>query len=121
MVALWEKLLFWKKLESKVIKEGVDYEFFNFEYPDFDLPDVTGVRLITGKFANVIYHYHEARINQEEDPPRLQFGYTIIKPGEHDVDDLQNDTELHTIMGDILTNILMTQMQDANEPRNYYP
>jgi len=39
---------------------------------------------------------------------KLQFGFTIVHPGEYDIDDLTKDEELHTIMGDILTELIMT-------------
>ena len=105
METLWEKLLFWKK--QKMLKEGVDYHFF-----DFKDSDITGIELLTKKFKGVIYHYQKARVLEEGEFARLQFGYTIVHPGEHDIDDLTSDENLHTIMGDILTIILEKQ---ANE------
>ena len=105
METLWEKLLFWKK--QKMLKEGVDYHFF-----DFKDSDITGIELLMKEYQGVIYHYQKARVVEEGEFARLQFGYTIVQPGEHDIDDLTNDDNLHTIMGDILTTLLETQ---ANE------
>ncbi len=105
METLWEKLLFWKK--QKMLKEGVDYHFF-----DFKDSDITGIELLIKEFKGVIYHYQKARVVEEGEFARLQFGYTIVHPGEHDIDGLTNDEKLHTIMGDILTIILEKQ---ANE------
>jgi hypothetical protein len=90
-----------------MLKEGVDYHFF-----DFKDSDITGIELLTKKFKGVIYHYQKARVLEEGEFARLQFGYTIVHPGEHDIDDLTSDENLHTIMGDILTIILEKQ---ANE------
>jgi len=106
MGTLWEKLLFWKK-PKKMLEEGVDYHFF-----DFKDTDISGIELLMEKYKGVIYHYQKARVVEEEGFARLQFGYTIVHPGEHDIDDLTKDDDLHTIMGDILTTILATQ---ANE------
>ena len=105
METLWEKLLFWKK--QKMLKEGVDYHFF-----DFKDSDITGIELLMKEYRGVIYHYQKARVLEEGEFARLQFGYTIVYPGEHDIDDLTTDENLHTIMGDILTTLLETQ---ANE------
>ena len=105
METLWEKLLFWKK--QKMLKEGVDYHFF-----DFKDSEISGIELLMDTYKGVIYHYQKARVVEEGEFARLQFGYTIVHPGEHDIDDLTKDDNLHTIMGDILTTILATQ---ANE------
>ena len=105
MGTLWEKLLFWKK--QKMLKEGVDYHFF-----DFKDSDITGIELLMKEYRGVIYHYQKARVLEEGEFARLQFGYTIVHSGEHDIDDLTTDDNFHTIMGDILTTLLETR---ANE------
>ena len=111
METLWEKLLFWKKKSPKMLKEGVD-----FHYVDLDLVgeegQLTGIGLMIKGYEGVLYHYQKARVVEEGEFARLQFGYTIVHPGEHDIDVLTNDENLHTIMGDILTLILTAQ---ANE------
>ena len=109
METLWEKLLFWKKKSPKMLEQGVD-----FHYVDLDLDDskLTGIALMVKGYKNVLYHYHKAKVVEEGEFARLQFGYTIINPGEHDIDVLTKDENLHTIMGDVLTSILTAQ---ANE------
>ena len=106
MEALWEKLLFWKK-KPKMFKESVDYHFIN-----LNDGELTGIALSVEGYEDVIYHYHKAKIVEEGELARLQFGYTIVHPGNHSVDDLTNDEKLHTIMGDILTNILTAQSNE---------
>ena len=106
METLWEKILFWKK-SKKMLKEGIDYHFF-----DFKDSDISGIELLMKEYQGVIYHYQKARVVEEGELARLQFGYTIVHPGEHDIDDLTNDENLHTIMGDILTTILTTQINE---------
>lgn len=100
MGTLWEKLLFWKK--QKMLKEGVDYEFFNFENTD-----ITGVKIKVGEFKDVIYHYHKARVSEEGDFARLHFGFTVVHPGNHTNESLQNNEAFSTIMGDILSDIIL--------------
>ena len=111
METLWEKLLFWKK--QKMLKEGVDYHFF-----DFKDSDITGIELLMKEYRGVIYHYQKARVLEEGEFARLQFGYTIVHPGEHDIDDLTKDENLHTIMGDILTTILANQANEQTRTDN---
>jgi len=111
METLWEKLLFWKK--QKMLKEGVDYHFF-----DFKDSDITGIELLMKEYKGVIYHYQKARVLEEGEFARLQFGYTIVHSGEHDIDDLTNDDNLHTIMGDILTTLLETQANEQTRTDN---
>ena len=112
MEALWDKLQFWKK--RKMLKEGVDYTFF-----DFDNSEITGVALLNEEFNGVIYHYNKARIVEEGEIARLQFGYTIVHPGKYDVDDLNSNEKFHIIMGDILTEILTKKANDEQTRTNY--
>jgi hypothetical protein len=110
-----EKLLFWRK--PKMLKEGVDYYFV-----DFKDSEITGVQILKGEYVDVVYHYGGVRIDHSSAIPRMQFGYTIVHAGKHDIDVLQNDEELHTMMGDILTQILtkqideQTRKNDTEEP-----
>lgn len=116
MGTLWEKLQFWKK---KTMKYN-DGEHFNF----IDSPDktATAIQLLIPNYEDVVYQYHQARVVQEEGLPKLQFGYTILHPGNYDMDDLQNSEEFSTIMGDILCQIIIekekyeTRNNDTEEP-----
>ena len=113
METLWEKIQFWKSKPVK-LKRGVDYEFV-----DSDDNTVTGIGILRGKYAGVLYHYGKAGIVEEGELARLRFGYTIVDSGEHNIDDLTNDPELHTIMGDLLTEILLDKTQNETT-RNIY-
>lgn len=103
MEVLWEKICFWKR-EKKLLKEGADYVFI-------DSPDkkITAINIIRGKYKDVVYHYHRARVKEEGEIARLEFGFTILFPGNHDIDTLTSDDEFSTMMGDILTSILLAQ------------
>ena len=72
---------------------------------------VTGVGILKGVYAGVLYHYGKAQIREEEDHAKVVFDYTIVNPGNHDFDDLTKDTEFHTIIGDILTEILLSKAE----------
>lgn len=97
------------------LEENVDYKFV-----ESDDGKVTGVGFLKGKYAGVLYHYDKARVVEEEGFAKLQFSYVIDFPGQHDPDELTNDSEFHTIMGDLLTKILSAQIQDE-KTRNYNP
>ena len=105
MEALWEKLLFWKR--KKMPLEGVDYRFI-----DFTDSELTGIQVIKGEYAGVVYHYGKVRVKEQGEMGVLEFNYTLVNPGKHDIDLLQKDEGFVTIMGDILTEILTKQ---ANE------
>jgi hypothetical protein len=102
---------FWKK--PMQLEENVDYKFV-----ESDDGKVTGVGFLKGKYAGVLYHYGKARVVEDEGFAKLQFSYVIDFPGQHDPDELTNDPEFHTIMGDLLTKILSAQIQDE-KTRNY--
>ena len=114
MEALWEKLqnlLFWKR--KKMPKEGKDFKFV-----DFTNSDITGIQVISGKYAGVVYHYGGVRVKEHGELATLEFGYTIVHSGEHDIDALQNDEEFSTMMGDILTEILTKQVNEQTRKNN---
>lgn len=111
METLWEKIQFWKK--PKMLKEGQDYIFF-----DSDDKEITGIGIIKGKYQGVLYHYHKAQVIEEGEFARLQFGFTIVNPGQHDIDELTNDQEFSTIMGDILTTILLAKAEHEKTGNN---
>jgi hypothetical protein len=101
-----------------MLKQGTDYTFVN-----SDDGSVTGVHIIQGKYEGVLYHYLKARIVEEGELARLQFGFNIINPGTHDIDELTNDQEFSTIMGDILQTILLAKIENEktgnNDPQEF--
>ena len=106
MATLWEKIVqlcFWKK---KMPKEGKDSE-------------LTGIMILKGDYAGVVYHYGKVRVKEQGALATLQFGYTIVNSGKHDIDLLQKDEEFSTMMGDILTEILLKH--DNEKIRNHDP
>jgi hypothetical protein len=100
-----------------MLEEGVDFKFI-----DLNDSELTGVAIIKGEYEGVLFHYHKVRIVEEGALARLQFGYTIVHPGTHDIDVLTADENLHTMMGDILSSILMAKSNeqirtnDSEEP-----
>ena len=113
MATLWDLIrnLSWWKMK---LKEGRDYIFIDLERESYDgeTDTITGIQIIKGKYKDVVYHYNKARVVEEGALAVLQFGFTILHPGKHDIDVLQNDAELVTIMGDLLTEIMLAKAKD---------
>jgi hypothetical protein len=101
MGILWEKLQFWKKRPMRY-KEGEHFNFIN--SPD---DTATAIQLLIPNYEDVVYQYHQARVANEGSIPKLQFGYTIFYSGKHDIDVLNSSNEFVTIMGDILSQLII--------------
>lgn len=112
MAALWAKIAFWKK--SDTLKDGIDYEFH-----DFEDSDLTGIRLLKEPYAGVLYYYTGASIAEEGFGAVFKFGYQVVESGEFTRKDLDNDEKFVTMMGDILTTIILTDGQ-FESPRTFY-
>ena len=112
METLWEKVtqFFYKK--KKMPLEGKDFKFI-----DFTNSEITGIQILEGDYAGVVYHYGKVKVVPQGELGVLQFGYTIVNPGKHDIDTLTIDEKFSTMMGDILTEILMKQ--ENEKIRNY--
>lgn len=112
IAAFWAKIQFWKPK-----KKTPDYRFQN--PPE---SESTWVEITSGKYSDVIYSYGKIKFSDEFGMPRLSFGYTILDSGHYDLDMLQNDSEFITIMGDVLTEIILdekngsTRSNDTEEP-----
>jgi hypothetical protein len=111
MVALWEKLQFWKK--QKMFEENIDYVFV-----DIQDADVNAIRLLRGKYKDVVYCYGAASVNEECGLARLKFDYIIVDPGTYVLDDLTNDEEFHTMIGDMLVEMITVQGQNEQTRNN---
>jgi hypothetical protein len=106
MEILWEKIQFWKK------SKRVEYRF-----QQSPIDDSTWVEITSGKYAGVIYSYGFVKIDHEIGIPKLNFNYNVIHFGNFKTNDLFNNEEFVTVMGDILTEIII-----ENEPtRNNNP
>ena len=98
-----------------MLKEDVDYRFFDLDYHFADGEDrkVTAIEILKGEFKGVAYHYTNVRVVEEGMLARLQFGYVIGHPGEHTPEALKEDENFVTFMGELLQQILEMK---TNEP-----
>jgi len=93
-------------------KENIDFRFFEFQDSE-----MTGIELNVEGYEGVVYHYHKAKVVEEGELARLQFGYTIVHPGKNDIDELTKDENFVTIMGDILQEILLSKAKADEQIR----
>jgi hypothetical protein len=114
IAAFLEKMPFWKKKMRP--QYNVDYVLI-----DSDDGTKTGVGIQTGEFAGVLYHYGKVRLSEEDDFARMTFSYTIVSSPKIPIDDLIQDKNFHTFIGDILTEILLNQERANEKIGNYDP
>jgi len=74
---------------------------------------VEGVKLLLDDYKDVVYHYHRVKVREEDGVGKMDFGYSIIEPGSYDIDELNSNSDFHKIMGDILTTILLNEIEYA--------
>ncbi len=113
LVALWQKLLFWKKpMTENVYLEGVDYTFIPIQ--DSDL---LAIKILKGEFENVTYCYGGVGVVEEGEGARLKFDYIVIDSGRYTVEDLTENENFSTMLGDILVEMISVEGHN-DSPRN---
>ena len=67
-----------------------------------------GVKLLTGKWKNVVYIYGEVKIKEspELDLATLGFTYNIQEPAGFEEEDLINDIHFRNYIGGVLQNLI---------------
>lgn len=76
-----------------------------------------GVKLLTGKWKNVVYIYGKVQIkeSQELDIATLSFTYNIQDSAGYEDDDLINDINFRNYIGGILQHIIEDSLDYAEE------
>lgn len=105
-------LQFWKKPKKLVLDQ--DFEFYDF--PDTDL---TGIRVLSGPYAGVLYYYTNAGVEEQGYLATLRFGYITVDPNNYSVKDLETDEKYVTLLGDILSEIILME-GNFESPRTIY-
>ena len=96
------------------LRHNVDYVLI-----DSDDGEKTGVGILKGKFAGVLYHYGKAKLTEEEAFARMTFDYTVVTTPKIPVDELMRDQEFQYMLGEILTDILLNYKVKNEETGNY--
>ena len=89
-----------------------DYKFVESEQVDF-----YGIRLLTGKWKDVLYIYGKVSIKEspELDIATLTFTYNIQESAQYEPDDLINDPEFKDYIGAVLEHIMEDSLAHAEE------
>lgn len=104
MEVLWENLQFWKNP-----KKTPNYQLSR------SLAEITRVEITSGSYAGVIYSYGRIKFDDSFGYPKLSFGFTIHHSGNHSEEHLNDDAKFVTIMGDILTELIIKNEQTRND------
>lgn len=96
-------------------KEGLDYTFIPIE--DSDL---FAIRILQGNYKNVVFCYGGVGVSEEGEGARLKFDYVIIDSATFTVEDLTEDANFSTMLGDILIDIITVERQN-DSPGNNHP
>lgn len=114
METFWEKIQFWKNwTKPKTPKEGVDYEFYHIEESD-----LTGIKLLKGIYRGITYYYGTVKLIEQGALANLKFEFKVLNSGTHTEEALQSDEKFVTILGDILTELIISQSATYEQTRN---
>jgi hypothetical protein len=84
-----------------------------FRFVMYEDIDNTAIELLEDGYEGIIYHYDKVGVDESiPDKPRLKFSYTIINPGQHEVDGLHDDELFHTIMGEVCVAIILDKVDE---------
>lgn len=112
MEKLWNLILFWKNPTKYEL--NVHYKFV-----DFPETDLTGIEILKEPYTGVVYYYTNANVAEQGIMATLKFGYMIVNPGKYTPSLLESDENFVTMMGDILSEIILMDGQ-FESPRKFY-
>lgn len=97
----------------------MEYNISNTDYtlvenPGGELAEFYGVRIKTGKYADVIVVYGAVSVveNEEKTNAKLSFNYNIQDPADHDYEFLQKDEDFNNYLGALLQHIIMDSLEN---------
>ena len=109
MKSLLETL--WEKISIRQKQKKLEYRFLDLPEEDSTMVEITG-----GKYSGVVFSYGHVRF-EEGELGQLQFTYNVQNPGQHGHASLLTDQEYHTMMGEILTDIIINQESHNEQTR----
>ena len=99
---------------KKLIEQGV------YRVVDNPFEEQAGIELLEGEYKGLVYQYNKVQLVDGE--PQLNFDRVIrrlpegVEKSEESIQELLNNSELKSLMGDILVELLEEQVK--NEQRN---
>ena len=103
-----------KRKMKKLIEQGV------YRVVDNPFEEQAGIELLEGEYKGLVYQYNKVQLIDGE--PQLNFDRVIrrlpedVEKSEESIQELLNNSELKSLMGDILVELLEEQVK--NEQRN---
>jgi hypothetical protein len=99
-------------LMEKIMEVGIDYKFrddlFNLKEEGTTVP----IEIMVDPFAGIVYRYTTVTFKMDEDNiPRMQYDYEIIKTNDLSMVTLRKNDKFNTMLGLILNALLL----DASE------
>jgi hypothetical protein len=73
--------------------------------------NTTFVEILSDEYEGVVYFYKKARVIEEGELAKLEFSYEIIDSGRNSMKSLLSDENFSIIMGEILNEILIKQIE----------
>jgi len=110
----------WFEKEQKTLTKGVDFDLIDTRNSD-DAIIRTSVKILSGKYKDIVYHYGKVGIKENSDTPIVKYQYVITKEGKFDVKKLHTDKKFIKLMGDILVEIFdkhldLNSMKENDDP-----
>ena len=110
----------WFEKEQKTLTKGVDFDLIDTRNSD-DAIIRTSVKILSGKYKDIVYHYGKVGIKENSDAPIVKYQYVITKEGKFDVKKLHTDKKFIKLMGDILVEIFdkhldLNSMKENDDP-----
>jgi hypothetical protein len=100
-----------KKPKKREYKENIDFVFI-------DAPDdqLTLVKIISGDYSGIIFHFGKVSVDLNGEQPRLKYEYTIVDYASKDQKELTSDEVFFTMLGDILVSIIENNLGEVDAP-----
>ena len=89
----------------------------DYKFVESDQVEFYGIRLLTGKWKDVLYIYGKVSIKEspELDLATLTFTYNIQESAQYEPDDLINDPEFKDYIGAVLEHIMKNSLDESEK------
>lgn len=96
-----------------------DYSFVEVEH---DWDQVSAIKILTGPYAGIIYYYQAVKIAEDDGHGAIvKFTFQVHTSDTIAIDSLANDLTFHTVMGEILSQIITDNAAiEAVTPREHF-
>lgn len=100
------------------MEAGTDYKFRDDLFNEKEDGSTVPIELMVDPFEGVVYRYTTVTFKVgEDDIPRLQYDYEIIKTNELSMITLRKNEKFNQILGLIL-NAMLLDLGDVSDPQN---